>query len=234
MSRLLQLASVTKSVRKIRSVTRRADSVSVTTATETSRATSAVTDTTTFPVALVIIFLDVGHRQRASSPWRHCKRVVLSVLFSQSATAIWPGRYRKYATRPTESVCAKKVTPVPGATSAYRVTTVTRTVSRAAVPNRGARRPFATRRENVLVCPVFPGERANSAVRDIINIPSANVSRSISTSVEDEHSFLEEQIPGTSSLCRTEARNCFLWKQRDDFFFFLGRSQEMNSSFKFF
>lgn len=65
--------------------------------------------------------------------------------------------------------------PDPGVTNAYRVTTDIQTVNRAVARNGEARRPFATRLENALVYRVSRGERVNSVVRDIINIPSANV-----------------------------------------------------------
>lgn len=97
------------------------------------------------------------------------------VDYSQIAIAIRSVRCRKCVTNPTGSVCAKKDTPGPGVTNACRVTTDIRTVNRVVVRNGGARRPFATRLENVRVYRVSRGERANSVVRDTINIPSANV-----------------------------------------------------------
>lgn len=96
-------------------------------------------------------------------------------FFFQTAIAIRSVRCRKCATSPMDGVCARKDTPVPGATSACPATTGIRTASRAVVRNGEARRPFATRRENVRVCPVSPGARARNAVRDIISIPSASV-----------------------------------------------------------
>lgn len=98
------------------------------------------------------------------------------VFRSQTATATRSDRCRKCATRAADSACAKTGTPGPGVTGVWPVTTGTRTASRAAVRNGEARRPCVTRWASARVYRVSPAERANSAARDSISIPSANVS----------------------------------------------------------
>lgn len=100
------------------------------------------------------------------------------VFRSQTATATRSDRCRKCATREAASACAKTGTPGPGATGVRPATTDIRTASRAAVRNGEARRPCATRWASARVYRVSPAERANSAARDSISIPSANVSHS--------------------------------------------------------
>lgn len=84
-------------------------------------------------------------------------------------------RYRKCATKLTDSVCVKKDTKVPGVINAYPAIMDTQIVNHVVVQNMEVHFLIAMHRENAAVYPIFPEKLVTNVVRDIINIPSANV-----------------------------------------------------------
>lgn len=68
---------------------------------------------------------------------------------------------------------------VPDVTNAYLDITGIPIVNRVVVQKEEVHLLFVMHQENVLAYLVLPEERVNSAVQDIINIPSANVNENI-------------------------------------------------------